>query len=239
MIKNNLHITKVNRREKFWFHNIRTMNYFAFRYWWLLLLLFIIYLILWYLFCFKTPYQKDCINDKNFIQTVDSIKAKLDSCCDCAKPSIPKEKPPLYVPRENCRVHFSGLLMGGKYIANFVSKIYKVDNYSEYVGEGEYPDNAKAFPKAVFHTFDGIAIDSGTRLIIYEKKNFKGKILLDVRGPKIINNVFRKNMPIAVQTHDEIYPNTLQQKYPKKVREWSSSNMIEWNTGSCKIVCDE
>lgn len=93
MIKNNIHITKVNRREKFWYHNIRSMNYFAFRYWWLLLLLFIIYLILWYLFCFKTPYQKDCISDKNFIQTVDSIKAKLDSCCDCSKEvSIP---PPL------------------------------------------------------------------------------------------------------------------------------------------------
>ncbi len=90
MIKNNLHITKVNKREKFWFHNIRSMNYFAYRYWWLLLLLFILYLILWYLFCFRVPYQQDCINDKNFNQTVESIKAKIDSCCDCrVEPTAP------------------------------------------------------------------------------------------------------------------------------------------------------
>lgn len=81
MIKNNTHITKVNRREKFWFHNIRAMNYFAFRYWWLLLLLFLLYIIFWYFFCFKVPYKNDC--DSNFIPTVESIKARLDSCCDC------------------------------------------------------------------------------------------------------------------------------------------------------------
>jgi hypothetical protein len=235
MIKNNLHITKVNKREKFWFHNIRSMNYFAYRYWWLLLLLFILYLILWYLFCFRIPYQQDCINDKNFNQTVESIKAKIDSCCDCN--DKPKVKPPLYVPRENCRVHFSGLLMGGRFIDNYVSKIYEVDRYSEYVGEGDYPDNSKAFPKSVYNTFDGIAIDSGTRLIIYSGKNFSGKVLLDVEGPKIINNVFRKNLSIALQVHDEKYPSYLENKYPKSVREWSISNMIDWNSGSCKIIC--
>jgi hypothetical protein len=82
MIINKTHIIKTNRREKFWFHNIRAMNYFAFRYWWLLLLLFLLYIIFWYFFCFKVPNKNAC--NSNFIPTVESIKAKLDSCCDCA-----------------------------------------------------------------------------------------------------------------------------------------------------------
>jgi len=237
MIKNNLHITKVNKREKFWFHNIRSMNYFAYRYWWLLLLLFILYLILWYLFCFRIPYQQDCINDKNFNQTVESIKAKIDSCCDCN--DKPKVKPPLYVPRENCRVHFTGGIMGGRFEQIGISKVYKVDHMSEYVGEGEYPDNRRAFPKAVATTFDGIAIDRGTRLIIYSGPNFTGRVLLDVVGPRIINNSLWRNDARYAHCNTDRFPEELQATYPPSVREWSRENMHSWSYGSCKIICAE
>ena len=236
MIKNNTHITKVNRREKFWFHNIRAMNYFAFRYWWLLLLIFIFYIIFWYFFCFKVPYKNDC--DSNFIPTVESIKARLDSCCACPE-AIVKQKPPLYIPRENCRVHFTGGIMGGKAVSNNISKIYRVDNMSEYVGEGEYPDNRRAFPKAVSTTFDGIAIDSGTRLIIYSGPNFTGRVLLDVTGPRIINNSLWRNDSRYAHCNTDRYPPELEATYPPSVREWSSENMHSWSFGSCKIICGQ
>ncbi|MBM3453613.1 MAG: hypothetical protein FJX80_00545 [Bacteroidetes bacterium] len=210
------------------------MNYFAFRYWWLLLLIFIFYIIFWYFFCFKVLNKNNC--DSNFIPTVESIKARLDSCCACSD-AIVEQKPPLYIPRENCRVHFTGGIMGGKAVSNNISKIYRVDNMSEYVGEGEYTDNRMAFPKAVRTTFDGIAIDSGTRLIIYSGPNFTGRVLLDVTGPRIINNSLWRNDSRYAHCNTDRYPQELEATYPPSVRQWSSENMHSWSFGSCKITC--
>jgi len=120
-----------------------------------------------------------------------------------------------------------------------ITKIYVVDPLSEYVGEGDYPDNTRAFPKAVSTTFDGIAIDSGTRLIIYSGKNFTGRVLLDVVGPKIINNSLWRNDPRYSSCHTEVFPPDLQNTYPLSVREWSNGNMHEWSFGSCKIICSQ
>jgi hypothetical protein len=79
----------------------------------------------------------------------------------------PTPQPPV----ANCRVHFSGLLMSDRTVTSnpevFYTKIYEEDIYSEFVGAGEYPDNEVAFPKSIDWTFDGIAVDSNTRLVIY------------------------------------------------------------------------
>jgi hypothetical protein len=198
--------------------------------------LFILFLIFWYFFCFKVPYKNACENNSAFTQKVDSIKARVDSCCACVK-EVAKVKPPLYIPRENCRVHFTGGVMCGTFVQGNSSKIYKVDNMSEYVGEGEYPDNRKAFPKAVGTTFDGIAIDKGTRLIIYSGRNFTGKVLLDVVGPRIINNSLWKSDSRYNHCNTDRYPDELQATYPPSVREWSKENMHSWSFGSCKIIC--
>ena len=178
--------------------------------------------------------------------------------CETIVTAEPVPDEPFPPPVENCRVHFSGILMSDRIVHDpspgytspddpdddllYYSKIYVEDEYSEFVGSGEYPNNELAFPKAVASTFDGIAIDAGTRLIIYEGKNFTGNILLNVIGPKLIYNgkwefldQFYAN---AYKLEKErTFTEPLQTNYPQSVRIWSNSNMHLWNTGSSKITC--
>jgi hypothetical protein len=128
--------------------------------------------------------------------------------------------------------------MGGSPEAE-VSEIYREDEFSEFVGSGSYPSNQRAFPKAVRTTFDGIAIDKGTRLIIYSKKNFKGKVLLDVTGPAIIcNKKFRDHTPVN-HVMTDVFPGDLQANYPPSVRRYSDTDMHSWSFGSCRITCGQ
>ena len=182
---------------------------------------------------------------RNPIAMLDSLSLNLDKCC-INIPPLPKDSNQIaYLPiptlpqppQENCRVFFSDLFVGGGYRDIFVSEVYKVDKYSELVGAGEYPDNSIAFPKASAGTFDGIAIDSKTRLILYSKKNFQGKVLVDTFGPLIINNVKHKDNPNVNRVNTENFPEELQSAYPPSTRIYSRSNMWNWTNGSCKIMC--
>jgi len=169
--------------------------------------------------------------------------------CETIVTAEPIPDEPFPPPVENCRVHFSGLLMSDiiiQYIEGdsdplIYSKIYEEDIYSEFVGSGEYPDNELAFPKAVSWTFDGIAIDVGTRLIIYEGKNFTGNILLNIIGPKLIYNE-KWNTSIGYgpdyrAEKEKTFTEPLQTNYPQSVRIWSNDDMHSWKTGSSKITC--
>ncbi len=145
-------------------------------------------------------------------------------------------------PKPGCRVHFSGGLIGGYFQSNGVSEVYEEDDFSEYVGAGAYPDNTKAFPKAVKSTFDGIAIDTNTRVIIYSEKDFQGEILIDRTGPAIINNskfdTAFHNLVFGYRDNVEgEWEEPLQSNYPHSVREWSDSDMHKWDTGSLKVIC--
>ncbi len=142
-------------------------------------------------------------------------------------------------PRENCRVFFTGLVVGDEFDSVGVSEAYVIDECSEYVGAGEYPDNTVAFPNAVAHTFDGIAIDKKTRVIIYSEKNFQGTVLLDKVGPAIINNGLWKNDVRYMNVNTKTFKEPLQTNFPQSVREWSEGNMQEWSYGSLKITCEE
>lgn len=235
------HIVKVRRKESWWFFAIRKLNLCFFNFWWLFLLAFIGFLVFMYFFCFRNPSSANCCADDSVLKAVDRIEIIIENCCNCNShneddvvetDTIPQQ------PRENCRVHFSGLVMGGEYEAHNISKIYSVDINSEYVGEGSYPDNSKAFPKAVASSFDGIAIDKGTRLILYSEKNFQGEVLLNIKGPAIINNVIWKNDSRYKHCNTDTYPEELQENYPVSVRKWSESNMHIWSKGSCKIECE-
>jgi len=115
-------------------------------------------------------------------------------------------------PIEGCRVHFSGLFITDGHICDdlevgelkyvdgtmVVTKngvchhnqpiFFEADSDSDILGRGEYfnfPDN---IPNSVNITFDSFAIDSGTKLVIYEKENFQGKILLEKEGPFVYYN---------------------------------------------------
>ena len=237
---------KNERKESWWFHWIRYMTWFSFRYWWVVLGLF--FLTLFVFFCWCNCWKKsDCVWNARSIS--------VDGCCECnATPlqdtanitfrdTIPKAPEAIRdtipkAPEANCRVHFSGLIMGGEADLTIgISKIYEEDFASEYVGSGYYPNNNLAFPKAVSKTFDGIAIDKGTRLIIYSSPNFKGTVLLDVEGPLVINNSLFKDWPEYSHCNSDTYPPELQVTYPQSKRIWSTSDMQKWSSGSCKIIC--
>lgn len=143
------------------------------------------------------------------------------------------EKPP----RPNCRAHFSGTLLSDIYIDGHISTIFKPDKYGEYVGEGEYPSNKVAFPNAVLHTFDAIAVDANTRVILYSKPNFQGKILLDITGPALINNVKWKNDSRISAVMTKKLSGGLEAIFPKSCRQWSKENMHKWSNGSLKVIC--
>ena len=230
-------VSFLNRKEKWWFHAIRAINLFAYRFWWLILLLFILGITLFYLFCFKHKDQQ-CEQAKYALNATNNAIKNVSNCSECEPQAVIMDSIPK-APQENCRVHFSGLIMGGEAVDNNISKIYKEDFASEYVGGGFYKSNQKAFPKSVKTTFDGIAVDKGTRLIIYARKNFKGQVLLDIKGPAIINNVMWKDDSRYNHCNTEDFPAHLQVNYPQSVRKWSSSNMWEWSYGSCKIMCNE
>jgi len=140
-------------------------------------------------------------------------------------------------PRKHCRAHFSGTLLSDTYIEGHISKIYVPDKFGEYVGEGEYPSNADAFPNAVKYTFDAIAVDAGTRVIIYSEPNFKGSVLIDVTGPALINNVKWQGDARLGDFITRTLNANFESLFPKSCRRWSESNMHTWDYGSCKIIC--
>lgn len=142
-------------------------------------------------------------------------------------------------PQRNCGVHFSGTLLSDVAVGGHISKIYEPDKYGEYVGDGKYANNQAAFPKAVQYTFDAIAVDKGTRLKVYSKPNFQGELLLDVKGPYLINNVKWKNEPRISNFLTKTFSPELEANYPPSCRHWSESNMNDWDYGSVIITCDK
>ncbi len=145
-----------------------------------------------------------------------------------------KEKPPC----EGCRAFITDLVVGDQYVENHISEIYKIDAYSDYVGEGKYNNCKTAFPNAAEGTFDGLAVDKGTRIIIYSKPNFEGKKLLDIVGPAIINNnTWKKDKRYNIYMKKK-FVEPYQTMFPPKVRKWSKTNMHSWTTGSIIVICN-
>lgn len=153
-------------------------------------------------------------------------------------PSVVHDGDDLPKPEKNCGVHFSGAILSDETASDRgISKIFSDDIYGEYVGSGYYPDNTKTFPKAVRHTFDAIAVDNGTHLILYSEPDFKGKVLLDVVGPMLISNIAYQSGDYQRAVNKTFSPD-LQTLFPPSRRQWSSSNMHDWSNGSCKIICE-
>ena len=142
-------------------------------------------------------------------------------------------------PKENCGVHFSGVLLSDEEVPNHIGIIFVSNQYSEYVGSGDYPNSKAAFPKADQTTFDAIAVDKGTHLILYSEPNFKGRVLLDVVGPMLINNVKWKGDSRISGFTTKTFTPKLQALFPPSRRQWSTEDMNGWSSGSCKIICGE
>ena len=246
-------------RKKWWVKPIRFMNYVAFRYWWFVWTFFIVsILLIFFLCCYNsknTSKYTNCSGKDAYFNNMREIDSLMLNCCECTLDTISnkeeqeQEQEELIdsleidsipqAPSENCRVHFAGTLISDHYVDAHISKIYVDDNYSEYVGSGYYPNCKKAFPKADYHSFDGIAVDKGTRLIIYSKPNFQGQILVDIVGPAIMNNEMFRNDAVLGDFVHQRFIEPLESNYPQSCRKWSESNMRSWSNGSCKIICSE
>ncbi len=174
----------------------------------------------------KTGYESDSISKTTVSDLLsDNTKNRLKLKAITSQPEV------------GCRAFFAGTLISDEQMTGHISEVYVVDKYSEYVGAGEYPDNSVAFPKAVKTTFDGIAVDQGTRVVIYSKKNFQGSVLLDVTGPAVINNVTWKTNSSIKDFCTKKFKEPLETNFPKSTRRWSKTNMHSWSNGSVKVIC--
>ena len=78
-------VSFLNRKEKWWFHAIRAINLFAYRFWWLILVLFILGIALFYLFCFKHKDQQ-CEQAKYALKATKSAITNSSNCATCNPP---------------------------------------------------------------------------------------------------------------------------------------------------------
>lgn len=140
-------------------------------------------------------------------------------------------------PREGCRAFITDLVVGDEFVKHHISEVYKLDPYSDYVGSGKYNYCREAFPNAAKGTFDGIAVDEGTRIIIYSEPNFEGEKLLDIVGPAIINNNVWKKDKRYNKYMRKRFSRKYQKMFPQRVRHWSKTNMHAWTDGSIIVTC--
>ena len=140
-------------------------------------------------------------------------------------------------PKKSCRSHFSGKILSDHQSDDTFSEIFVMDECSEYVGKGLYPRASRFSKISPQNCFDGIAIDKRTRIIIYSEENFKGNIILDEIGPKIITNVlwldFNDTKELVEENNYKDFKehNSL---FPSASRIMSGSNMHKWSNGSLK-----
>jgi len=79
---------RIEAKRSWWYRFLRAANYFCFRNWWWLFLLFLIFIVLWLLFCCN-PCSKtnncDC-----YKKQIDSLENVLENCCDCDPANDPR-----------------------------------------------------------------------------------------------------------------------------------------------------
>jgi len=162
-------------------------------------------------------------------------KGKADSSASTSTSSSSSAPLEGQEPRAGARAFFTGALIGDTFIHGTFSEVYVVDSYSEYVGEGRYASNQTAFPKAIAASFDGIAIDAGTKVTVYSQPSFEGNVLYQKTGPAIVVNSKWKGNKAWEEKIFGHWKEPLNTVYPQSSREWSDTNMHEWNTGSLVV----
>ena len=246
----------VKARRLTFFDYIRLfLRWFTYRFWALMLLILLILLII----CLCRRCCREEIDCSDFNNKIGLLDNNLNSCCNSAdtrnniteipnNPELPNypvdndtiiDNVLVQKPTENCRAFFSGRLVTDDPSYN-ESVIFQPNDQSEYVGAGDYPRASRAFPNSDRHTFDGIAIGRNTRVIIYEKKDFQGRILIDVQGPAIINNGKWKGTSlerVINEINTKRLNGNLESIFPKTCRKFSESDMHPWSNGSLKVLC--
>ena len=81
---NTINIIRKEIKRPWWYRSLRAVNGFIYRYWWVVWLMFFAYLLLWYLYCFKTPYLTSCLDKDLISEKINKVNADLDNCCGCS-----------------------------------------------------------------------------------------------------------------------------------------------------------
>ena len=84
-------ITRSEVNRPWWYRAFRAISAFCYRYWWLVWILFLVYLIFWYILCFRSPFVT-CSQNAQINNGIDVISRRLDNCCDCSV--VKKVQPP-------------------------------------------------------------------------------------------------------------------------------------------------
>lgn len=73
-----------SRNHKYYISRFRgTLDYYAYKYWWLYLLIFFLLVFTWYYSCWPIAYCGNCEdNNTELLQRLDRLYAKVDSCCN-------------------------------------------------------------------------------------------------------------------------------------------------------------
>ena len=133
-------------------------------------------------------------------------------------------------PTNECFFHVTGQFLNDTGTNSYgkITKIGVDDQWSTLVGPGNY-STATPFAEAHATTFDGLAIGSGTRIIIYSRPNFTGTIQYDATGPRILySHIVQRYTPRAFTTNWPQFP-----QYPPSVRDLYGDNMhqlgVKWS----------
>jgi len=100
---------------------------------------------------------------------------------------------------------------------------------------GLYLDTSIIIQKSISDSLDSIAVSKNTRLIIYSGKDFTGDITLDITGPAIVINCYRRNLYSGwLEDWQEPY-NT---DWPSDIRYWSDDATLNV-IGDCNMYSSE
>ena len=139
--------------------------------------------------------------------------------------------------KSQVRAHFSGDMISGKDDSDF-TKLWVEDVFSEILYEGQYPLLSAVCPKATASTFDAVAFDYGTKVIVYSQPDFEGDILLDRSGPLILFNFIWSSDNRYNFLPNEDWDAEMQTIFPPESRSWSETDMHAWSNGSMIIEAD-
>jgi hypothetical protein len=104
---------KVEIKRSWWYSVLRSIQFFCFRFWWAIWLFFILYLVLWLIFCCcSKPYA--CDLDNKIGDQVAEINRNIDSCCACSVITQPIVTNPITQPKETKPCDYNESKEGGK-----------------------------------------------------------------------------------------------------------------------------
>lgn len=143
-------------KRKWWYRIIRSINWFSFRYWWLVWFLFLLVILMFFLKCCKHQENNSCSEKHHFNVRLKTIDSLLYNCCDCTDETIEENTshidPPGTIPcNESTNSGADGITrnthdLGDNIgIATITYEMYNVPDKIEVFYEGEIVASSSTF----------------------------------------------------------------------------------------------